>query len=150
MRLSRIGLQGRLIPRLVCHSFVASIYSILSPPHSVLSFCSLPHLSPHLSFTMKLSFLATAGSLLAFVTAIPAPSSYVVHEKREIQNGRWARSGIKLNRDILIPMSFGLKQRNIHKGYDFLMDVSHPESSNYGKHWSMDKVFKGLFSPTIS
>ena len=93
---------------------------------------------------MKVSLLAAVSSFLALVSAIPGPRPYVVHEKREAQKEKWVRSGLKLNRDTLIPMSFGLKQRTIDKGYDFLMDISHPESANYGKHWSMGKVYKGL------
>jgi tripeptidyl-peptidase-1 len=92
---------------------------------------------------MKLSALAIVSGLAAVAFAVPAPTSYVVHEKREVQTEKWSRRrDIKLNRDAVIPMSFGLAQRNLENGYDFLMDVSHPESKNYGKHWTMEKVFK--------
>lgn len=82
--------------------------------------------------------LAAVSSILVFAAAAPAP--HVVHEKRDRQTQSWTRRNIKLNRDALIPMSIGLTQRNLDQGYDFLMDVSHPESTNYGKHWSMEKV----------
>jgi len=35
---------------------------------------------------------------------------------------------------------YGLKQQNIHKGHDFLMDVSDPTSPNYGNHWTPEQV----------
>lgn len=89
---------------------------------------------------MKVSTLATLGGFVALAAAAPFSSSYVVHEKRETQLGKWSKRDIKLNSDAVIPMSIGLKQRNLEHGYDFLMDVSHPSSPNYGKHWSMDKV----------
>lgn len=82
--------------------------------------------------------LAALSSLLAFASA--APASHAVHEKRDRQFQQWNRRDVKLNKDAIIPMSFGLTQRNLDKGYEYLMDVSHPESSNYGKHWSMEKV----------
>lgn len=92
---------------------------------------------------MKLSILAVVGGFAAYAAAAPAHSPYVVHEKRETTSEKWSRrSDIKLNRDAVIPMSFGLTQRNLENGYDFLMDVSHPKSKNYGKHWSMEKVFE--------
>jgi tripeptidyl-peptidase I len=94
---------------------------------------------------MKLSTLAVVGSFAAFVFAAPAPTSYTVHEKRSVQTEKWSRRrDIKLNRDAVIPMSFGLAQRNLENGYDFLMDVSHPESNNYGKHWTIDKVSENI------
>jgi hypothetical protein len=97
----------------------------------------------HLYIAMKLSAVAIASGFAALALAAPAPTSYVVHEKREVQREKWSRRrDIKLNRDAVIPMSFGLAQRNLENGYDFLMDVSHPESKNYGKHWSMEKVFR--------
>jgi tripeptidyl-peptidase-1 len=89
---------------------------------------------------MKLSLLATVLGFATYASAAPAPSTHVVHEKREVQHDKWTRRSEKLNRDALIPMSIGLTQRNLENGYDFLMDVSHPESPNYGKHWSVEKV----------
>jgi tripeptidyl-peptidase-1 len=88
---------------------------------------------------MKFSLLAVIGSLAAYVTAAPA-TGYAVHEKRDITGSGWAKRDTKLNRDALIPMSIGLTQRNLENGYDLLMDVSHPESPNFGKHWSMKEV----------
>ena len=90
---------------------------------------------------MKLSILAIVEGFVAYAAAAPAPTTHVMHEKRETLSARWSRrSDIKLNRDAVIPMSFGLTQQNLENGYEFLMDVSHPESKNYGKHWSMDQV----------
>ena len=89
---------------------------------------------------MKLSILAVLGGLAVYTSAVPAPSTHVVHVKREVQLDKWTRRDIKLNRDAIIPMSIGLTQKNLDNGYDFLMDVSHPESANYGNHWSFEKV----------
>ena len=89
---------------------------------------------------MKLSVLATVAGLVAYALAAPAPAPYVVHEKRERGLDQWTRRDLKLNRDALIPLSIGLVQRNLDSGYSYLMDISHPQSSNYGKHWSFDKV----------
>ncbi|TVY68680.1 Tripeptidyl-peptidase sed1 [Lachnellula suecica] len=96
---------------------------------------------------MKLTVLAIVGGLAAQSLAAPAPVPYVLHEKREINTDKWTHRDIKLNRDALIPISIGLTQRNLENGYDLLMDVSHPESSNYGKHWSMEKI-KETFAPS--
>jgi Pro-kumamolisin, activation domain len=94
---------------------------------------------------MKLSILAVVGGFATYAVAAPAHTPYVVHEKRSTQTEKWSRRrDIKLNRDAVIPMSFGLTQRNLENGYDFLMDVSHPESENYGKHWTMEKVLQPL------
>jgi tripeptidyl-peptidase-1 len=89
---------------------------------------------------MKLSLVAVIGGLLAQALAAPAPGPYVVHEKRDAQTTKWLRSTVKLPRDAIILMSIGLTQRNLENGYEFLMDVSHPGSPNYGKHWSHQKV----------
>jgi tripeptidyl-peptidase-1 len=83
--------------------------------------------------------LTVLSGLAASVFAAPT-TTHVVHEKREHQLNKWSRRDVQLNRDAVIPMSIGLTQSNLDQGYDFLMEVSHPESKNYGKHWSMDKV----------
>ncbi len=88
---------------------------------------------------MKLYTLAVVCGIAACALAAPA-SVNAVHEKRENQLSKWSRRDVKLNRDATIPLSIGLTQRNLESGYEYLMDVSHPESANYGKHWSMDKV----------
>ena len=40
-----------------------------------------------------------------------------------------------------------LKQSNLEHGYDYLMDVPHPKSSNYGRHWTAEEV-RQMFSPS--
>ena len=98
---------------------------------------------------MKLTLVAVISGLLAQASAAPAPGPYVVHEKRDAQTTKWSRSTVKLPRDAIIPMSIGLTQRNLEKGYDFLMEVSHPESPNYGKHWSAQKVALMFHVPCV-
>jgi len=44
-------------------------------------------------------------------------------------------------------MRFGLVQSNMDKLEDFLMTVSHPDSPEYGQHWSMSKVAE-TFAPS--
>jgi tripeptidyl-peptidase-1 len=87
---------------------------------------------------MKHHIIAVIG-LVTCAAAAPAGSSYVMHEKHQFNN-KWLPSDVKLRRDAVIPMSIGLTQRNLDKGYEYLMDVSHPTSPNYGKHWTLDKV----------
>jgi len=89
---------------------------------------------------MKVSVLAILTGLAACASAAPAPASHVVHEKRSTQLQKWSRRDVKLSRDTVIPISIGLTQSNLDKGYEYLMDVSHPGSDNFGKHWSMEKV----------
>jgi tripeptidyl-peptidase I len=61
-----------------------------------------------------LAFVATAQS-----AAVP---SHVLHEKRDPASSKqWVRREKPASTEIL-PMRIGLKQRNLHRGHDFLMD----------------------------
>ena len=73
-------------------------------------------------------------------------SPYVLHEKRSYVPSGWSLLG-RQNAFHIIPLRFGLKQSNMDKIEEFLNDVSHPDSPNYGKHWSPGQVAK-VFSPT--
>jgi len=46
-------------------------------------------------------------------------------------------------------MRIALTQRNLDKGHQWLMDVSHPNSEKYGQHWSADDVAQA-FAPRYS
>jgi tripeptidyl-peptidase-1 len=89
-----------------------------------------------------LSLLIT--TLTAAVAAAPL-SNHVVHEKRDGLPAGWVTVG-SLSRDAVLPVRIALKQSNLEKGHDFLMDVSHPSSANYGKHWTADEVV-AAFAP---
>ncbi|PBP19131.1 hypothetical protein BUE80_DR010064 [Diplocarpon rosae] len=94
------------------------------------------------------------SQLIAFsflvTKAISAPTTYsgrhVVHECRDRLPSQWARTS-PIRVDSVLPMRIALTQRNIHKGNEFLDDVSNPESSNYGKHWSAKQVAE-MFAPS--
>lgn len=47
----------------------------------------------------------------------------------------------------VLPMRIALTQGSLDKGYDHLMDVSHPESANFGKHWTAKQVAE-TFAPS--
>ncbi|KUI73074.1 Aorsin [Cytospora mali] len=40
----------------------------------------------------------------------------------------------------MVPVRVGLSQQNLHRAEEFIRDVAYPESPNYGKHWSPEKV----------
>ena len=88
-------------------------------------------------FSVVVLVAAACGSL-----ASPTPSrraGYVVHEKRDTIPAAWSRVR-RLESDTVLRMRFGLKQNNLDKLEEMLMDISHPDSPNYGQHWSVDKI----------
>ncbi|RDW84876.1 putative tripeptidyl-peptidase 1 [Coleophoma cylindrospora] len=96
---------------------------------------------------MHFSFIATCA-LFAGVIAAPALSSkrHVVHERRERLPAGW-RKEAKSPSHAVLPMRFGLSQSNLDRADEFLMDVSHPSSPNFGKHWSPQQIAE-TFAPT--
>ena len=84
-----------------------------------------------------LLFLAT--------TAVAAPTnSHVLHEKRGFSDA--VRRG-KVDPEAIIPIRLALTQSNLDSGYDHLMSVSHPESSKYGRHWTVEEIHE-TFAPS--
>lgn len=92
--------------------------------------------------------LITIGSLLVGAIAAPTVNSkrHVVHERRGSLPTHW-RKDAELHRDSVLPMRIALSQRNLDRAEEFLMDVSHPDSPNFGKHWSAKQVAE-TFGPS--
>ena len=90
---------------------------------------------------MKLQLLLLTATV---ALALPKPG-HVVHEKRFTETG--LRRGERVGAGAVTTFRIGLKQGNLEKGYDYLMNVSHPSSSNYGKHWTADEV-RNAFAPS--
>ena len=70
-------------------------------------------------------------------------SSYILHEKRSHVPPGWTLIR-RHDASEYIPLRFGLKQSNISRLEELLYDVSHPESSNYGKHWTPAQVARAF------
>lgn len=64
---------------------------------------------------------------------------HVVHEKRTSLHQRWTQRR-RVNPGSILPMRIGLVQSNIESAHEQLMDVAHPASPNYGKHWTAEQV----------
>ncbi len=47
----------------------------------------------------------------------------------------------------VVPFRIALAQNNLHKAEEYLLDVSHPESPNFGKHWNAKQV-ADAFAPS--
>ena len=93
---------------------------------------------------MRFSVLASAGLV---VSAVAAPSAkHALHEKRSTLPPGWERVG-ELDDSSTLPMKVALSQSNLDKGEDFLMQVSHPDSPSFGKHWTAQKIAE-TFAPS--
>ena len=92
---------------------------------------------------MYYSLFVTAA-LAAGVTASPFVH-HVVHERRSGTPHGWIKRS-SLQRNAILPMKVGLKQSNLERGYEYLDDVSHPSSPNFGRHWSAKEVAE-TFAP---
>ncbi len=91
------------------------------------------------------STLLALGALIATVVAAPS-STHVLHEKRDALPFGWERHD-RLPGHNVLPMRIALKQSNLDKAEEYLMEVSHPKSPNYGQHWSAKKVAE-TFAPS--
>ena len=95
-------------------------------------------------YTLPLiSFAVLTLALLSI--AEPTLSRYRVHEKRNYLPSNWALTR-RLHSTFPIPLRVALKQSNIENIETFLYDVSHPDSPNYGKHWTAGDVAR-TFAP---
>ena len=82
----------------------------------------------------------------ALVAAVPQTKGHVIHERRDIIPAGWKRHSKLANHQVL-PIKVALKQANLHRLEEHLMDVSHPDSSNYGSHWSHKQIAE-TFAPS--
>lgn len=71
---------------------------------------------------MRLSLIPTVLAVAVAAQAATVPSSHIVHEKRDVASSKWVKRE-KLASSVILPMRIGLKQRNLHRGHEFLMDV---------------------------
>ncbi len=90
----------------------------------------------------------TVSFVLFAVTASCLGSSPLVrHEPRRALPPHWEQSRRAPAASIL-PLRIGLAQSNLDRIEELLLDVSHPESQNYGNHWSAAKVAE-TFRPSV-
>jgi len=66
--------------------------------------------------------LGIIAALVAITETRPAPHSHALHEKRHVPSQTWIKRD-RVSSDALLPIKIGLKQQNLHKGYDYLLDV---------------------------
>lgn len=87
-------------------------------------------------------------ALLTAATVIHTTRSTnrVLHEKRTATPREW-RQGGRVSADAILPIRIGLVQSNLDDAYEHLMDVSHPQSPNYGRHWKAEDVHE-MYAPS--
>ncbi|WYZ39383.1 hypothetical protein EsH8_III_001297 [Colletotrichum jinshuiense] len=97
---------------------------------------------------MKISAVATLFTALAAVsTANPVSRSHshVVHEEKHPARREWVKNH-RLHTMARLPVRIGLAQSNLHRANEFMNNVAHPDSPNYGKHWSHAEIVE-MFAP---
>lgn len=87
-------------------------------------------------------------SLFSLTFSSPSNPKYTVHEKRNsIPHVYYQKLHTRSHVEATIPTRVAIAQKSLHRGYEFLMDVSHPNSKNFGQHWTSQKVHE-MFSPS--
>ncbi|KAK2025215.1 Pro-kumamolisin [Colletotrichum zoysiae] len=98
---------------------------------------------------MKLSAVATllaAFAAVAFANPVTRSHKHVVHEERHPARREWVKSH-RLHAMARLPVRIGLTQSNLHRANEFMNDVAHPDSPNYGKHWTHEDIIN-TFAPS--
>lgn len=120
-------------------------------PEACQIFLFLPLLDFGRPGVAKMRFSVLTSILTALVAAVdatplrPRTIHHVVHEERLAARSSWSKSH-RLHSAANLPVRIGLTQQNLHRAEELIYDVSHPESPNYGKHWSPAKVID-MFKP---
>ena len=82
------------------------------------------------------------------VSATLQLSPPVLHERRSFNpRARGWQFARRLEADVILPLRIGLTHRNTHTLEDELNAVAHPDSPNYGKHWTTQRVVEH-FAPS--
>ncbi|TFK60883.1 subtilisin-like protein [Pluteus cervinus] len=84
--------------------------------------------------------------MLILVSASPYLNNLSTHERRHHLPAGWMRID-QHNASKPLQLRIGLTQSNLSKLEELLHDVSHPDSTNYGKHWSPARIAKA-FQPS--
>lgn len=75
----------------------------------------------------------------------PRANVHVLHEQQSPHQGTWEKI-YRLRQDAQLPVRIGLTQQNLHRAEEFINDVAHPNSPNFGKHWTANEVVE-MFKP---
>ncbi|UZJ55505.1 hypothetical protein CBS101457_004825 [Exobasidium rhododendri] len=96
------------------------------------------------------SMLLLSMGIALFLSYTSANASTVlthqVHERRQVSPHGWSQ-GDRMDKRAILPIRIALKQSNMENLDQFLMEVSEPDSANYGKHWSPDQILS-TFAPS--
>lgn len=95
--------------------------------------------------TVVLAALAVAADAKPLEPVRPRSIRHVVHEEIPAARSSWLKSH-RVHESSTLPVRIGLTQQNLHRAEEFIHDVSHPESPNYGKHWSAHQIIE-MFKP---
>ena len=94
------------------------------------------------SITLPLFSLGLLSLAVAEATTLPS----LLHEKRNHVPAGWSHSR-KHHAMATLPLRFALSQPNIHAIDQYINDVAHPDSPNYGNHWAAAQVVE-RFAPS--
>ena len=78
---------------------------------------------------VRVSIPIAVAALFSLCDAVPAQSSHVVHEKREVTHPTWTKRD-RIHPSARLPMRIGLSQSNLDRGMEYLMDVYVFENPN--------------------
>lgn len=92
---------------------------------------------------MKVAVLI--GACCAITLGSPR-GGHVQHEVRSALDPRLARSPEGVDGTTTVPVRIALKQRNVERGMEMLMEIADPDSPKYGQHYTAEQV-ADLFSP---
>lgn len=95
---------------------------------------------------MRFSSAIQVAALVGLTSGRTIPGDHVVHEKRGVPNPKLHK---RVSPDVVLPVRVGLKQnaKAMEQAEEWLTEVSHPDSSLYGKHWTLDEVVEA-FKPS--
>ncbi|KAH7923647.1 subtilisin-like protein [Leucogyrophana mollusca] len=94
--------------------------------------------------SLLISVLSLTFALAAIASSSLSP--WTLHEKRSHIPAGWSQTR-KYHSSATIPLRFALTQNNIDDIERHLYDVSHPDSPNYGKHWTARQI-AAKFAPS--
>lgn len=94
----------------------------------------------------EMYFFALSTLALALGTSIASPTPRQGHVRHEKRDGSGLIKRSRADPSLLLPVRIALAQNNIELGIDRLLDISDPDSDNFGNHLTVDEVGE-LFRP---